>query len=334
MWPTKWRRNVPACVLLCMGLAGPGQAAGGGVEPADAGPLAAEEDAASVPFLGGFLEETRVVYPLHVSGWEASGETLYDVPELGASVRYQSDGRRDRWIDVYFYPVGVVPASHLDEAAKATLREIESNVGVAGGYVSADLGPLRSFGVHAGGDSDVLIPARSADMVLEREEGRFTSAVVLLVDRLYYVKARYSVAAGVTERDEARQLLEGFIRELVPATYIGSTGRCWSPAPVEGLPAGAVAPVGARLSATSDTGGAWLVGNRVLAHDPDGDQAQALALLAMAMDGRMHPGCIGSEPHNPDVPEGSREIRMEYRAPPTERSSGGQRLLPARSGTG
>ena len=291
--------------------------------------------AAAEPFLGGFLKETRVVYPLEVDGWEAAGEKLYDAAELGASVRYQSGERRDRWIDVYFYPVGVVPASHLEQAAKATLAEIESNVGVAGGYVDATFGPLRSFEVAPGDGKGGPIPARSADMALQREEGAYHSAMVLLIDRMYYVKGRYSVAAGAMERDAVRRALEAFIAELVAATYIGSTGSCWAPAPVDGLAADADEPADASMSTTSDKdGGAWLVGDRVLARDPSGEAAQALSVLAMAMQGRLYPGCVGAEPHNPEVPEGHREIRFEYRAPSDARRDGGWRLAPARSGTG
>jgi hypothetical protein len=54
------------------------------------------------PFLGGFLKETRVLYPLRIGDWEAQGEHLYEQQELGASVRYVHQGDKDRWIDLYF----------------------------------------------------------------------------------------------------------------------------------------------------------------------------------------------------------------------------------------
>lgn len=292
----------------------------------------AAEAAAADPFLGGFLRETRVVYPLRVGGWEATGERMYDAAELGASVRYQSGDRHDRWIDVYFYPVGVVPPSHVDTAMHDTLRDIESGIGAPGGYLAVEPGRPRAFALPRGDGGDML-RVRSVDMALVREEGRYHSAMVLLVDRMYYVKGRYSVAADAMGRDEVRRALEAFIAELVAGTYIGSTGSCWSPAPVEALPAGAEAPADARLSIGSD-GGAWLVGDRVLAREPDGDGARALALMAMGLDGRLYPGCVGAEPHNPDVPEGHREIRFEYRAPAGQRRDGGRRLAPSRSGLG
>lgn len=296
---------------------------------------APDGDEAPVPFLGGFLKETRIVYPLRIGAWEAVGERLYDEAELGASVRYQSGDSTDRWIDVYFYPAGVVPDSHLHHAAQAALQGIESTVGQSGGYVEGDFGGLRRFQVMPPGDAPAAIPARSADMRLVREDGEYHSALTLLIDRLYYVKGRYTAAAGAVDRREARDVLEAFITELVRGTYIGSTGRCWSPAPVDPLPAGAPAPAESRLSIVSDdAAGAWLVGGRVLAHDPLGDAAQALAMLAMAVDGRLYPGCVGAEPHNPDVSDGLREIRLEYRAPADVRGDGGRRLWPSRSGVG
>lgn len=302
---------------------------------AAAAQAAPDGDDAPVPFLGGFLKETRIVYPLKVGAWEAVGERLYDEAELGASVRYQSGDSLDRWIDVYFYPAGVVSDSHLQQAAQAALQGIESTVGQSGGYVDGDFGGLRRFQVVPLGDKPVAIPARSVDMRLVREDAEYHSALTLLIDRLYYVKGRYTVAAGAVDRQEARSALEAFTAELVRATYIGSTGRCWSPAPVDALPAGAPAPADSRLSIMSEgETGAWLVGGRVLAHEPLGDAAQALAMLAMAVDGRLHPGCVGAEPHNPDVSEGLREIRLEYRSPADARSDGGRRLWPSRSGVG
>src|SRR5690554_1627976 len=262
-------------------------------------PAAAGDGEASAPFLGGFLKETRIVYPLQVGEWEAVGERLYDAAELGASVRYRSGTDLDRWIDVYFYPVGVVPDSYLRQAAQASLQDIGSSVGKPGGYARAELGELRRFQVAPADGTAKAIPALSADMRLVRAEGDYHSAVTLLIDRLYHVKGRYSVAAGAMDRGAVRSALEVFTAELVRGTYIGSTGNCWSPAPVEALPDGAAVPAGSQLSITPDDGGgAWLVGDRVLARQPEGDAAQALALLAMAAGGRLYPGCVGAEPRS------------------------------------
>ena len=299
----------------------------GGADPGEG------EAAPQVPFLGGFLEETRIVYPLKVGDWEAQGEHLYDEAAAGASVRYQSGDRTDRWIDVYFYPAGAVPRTYLDQAAQGTLEEIQSGVGRPGGYLEVEMGWLNRFQVAAPGGGEP-IPARSADMRLRLEQGEYHSAMAVLVDRMYHVKGRYSLEAGIMDRAGVREGLQDFIAELVRETYIGSTGRCWSPEPVEALAPDAAAPADAVVSVGAGEGGsAWLVGTRVLAREPEGDEARALSLLAMAMDGRLYPGCVGSDPHNPDVGEGKREIRLEYRAPAEVRPSGGRLGLP-RSGTG
>lgn len=293
-----------------------------------------EPAASESPFLGGFLKETRIVYPLEVDGWEAVGERRYDAVELGASVRYQAAGHEDRWIDVFFYPVGVVPASHLQQAARVTLEEIRDAVGQQEGYTAADMGALRRFEVRRDGDS-APIHARSADLRIDFEQGAYHSALVLMIDRLYYVKGRYTVDADAMGRDEARRTLEQFMARVVRASDIGSVGDCWSPVPVEALSAEAGEPAGSRMSIASESdGGAWLLADRVVARDPAGESAKALSLLAMTMDGRLYPGCVGDAPRNPDVPEGHREIRLEYRAPTEWRRDGGRGVYVPRSGLG
>ena len=217
-------------------------------------PLPPARPAATGPFLGGFLKETRIVYPLSIGEWGAVGEQRYDAPEAGVSVRYQADGDTSRWIDVYFYPVGVVARSHLDRAARGVLADVEAGVG-PGGYLEVEPGPMRAFRVPRRQDDPDPLPARSADMRLLREEGAYNSAMALLIDRLYYVKARHSVEEALMERAAVREALEAFIGELVPRTYIGSTGTCWSPLPVEALPAGDPAPADARLAIEGDGDG-------------------------------------------------------------------------------
>lgn len=321
-------RALAATVLLALALA-LGLTTAAAQEAAPSAPPPARG-----PFLGAFLKETRIVYPLRIGAWEAVGERRYDAPEAGVSVRYQSGEDTARWIDVYFYPVGVVARSHLDRAARGVLADVEAGVG-PDGYLEVDPGPVRAFRVPRRGSDPDPLPARSADMRLLRPEGAYNSAMVLLIDRLYYVKARHSVEASLMERTAVREALEAFIAELVPGTYIGSTGTCWSPVPVEALPPGAPAPQDAHLALEDDgDGGAWLVGGRVLARAPDGRAAQALALLGMGMEGRLYPGCVGADPHNPDVPEGHRELRLEYRAPAAGRGQGGWLHAPARGGLG
>lgn len=251
---------------------------------ASALPAMAQDDKAPAPppFLGGFLKETRIVYPLSIGDWEAQGEHLYDQPELGASVRYRHRGHADRWIDLYFYPAGVLPPERLQAETQRLLDELRAAIGQPDYYSEGDFDAPRMFTialVQGDDDSDndnSTIQARSAGMQLSRESSAYHSALVLLVRDLYYVKGRYSVEADALSRDETRAQLEAFMTEAVRATHITSSGDCG---------AGSV------------------------------------------------PGCIGAEPQNPVVPEGSREIRLEYRAPDSDVDSD-RRLRSTRSALG
>lgn len=244
--------------------------------------MAQDDNAPAPPFLGGFLKETRIVYPLRIGDWEAQGEHLYDQPELGASVRYRHRGHADRWIDLYFYPAGVLPPERLQVDTQRLLDELRAAIGQPDYYSEGDFDAPRMFmialaqGDHDSDDGNSAIQARSAGMRLARESSAYHSALVLLVRNLYYVKGRYSVDADALSRDETRAQLETFMTEAVHATDITSSGDC-------------------------------------------GTEPVA--------------GCIGVEPQNPVVPEGSREIRLEYRAPDGDVDSD-RRLRSMRSALG
>ena len=51
-------------------------------------------------------------------------------------------------------------------------------------------------------------------------------------------------------------------------------------------------------------------------------------MMGMALDHRMFEGCDGPQPQNPVVPEGKREIRLEYRAPEEHDAPGHSPRLP------
>ncbi len=69
------------------------------------------------PFLGGYLRESHVVYPLGIGAWKMVGERRYDEPEAGASVRYQREGDTSGWIDVFFDPVGAICPEQVAQVA-------------------------------------------------------------------------------------------------------------------------------------------------------------------------------------------------------------------------
>lgn len=314
-----------ACLAAILLLAVPAGTAFGAGEAAEA---PAGEDL--LPFLGGFLRETRIVYPLRIGAWEAIGEHLYDAAELGASVRYQMQDHDERWIDVFFYPAGAVPPARLQEAGLAVVGEV-AEAAAQKGWTDIEAGPLRAFTMQLPGEAP--LDARSADFRLVRQEP-VHSAMVLAIHRMYYVKGRFTVAATAMERDATRRFLEGFMSELLAATYIGSTGGCGAAPPVEHLPAGLPPPAGAVMSVGEGDGDAWFVNGRVLARDPEAASTRALVAMATGLKVDYFRGCEGADPHNPDVPGGKRELRLEYRTPAGPRGPGGWRPAPPRSGIG
>jgi hypothetical protein len=151
------------------------------------------------PFLGGFLRETRVIYPLRHDGWEAQGEHLYEVQELGASVRYANKRYPERWIDLYFYPAGVLDAKQFDQAM---LQEREALLAAAqpGVYYSEmDLGETQTFTYRlrdADGKKGEKSQGRSLDLHVVRSGRGLSSAMTLQLERLYFIKARMSAQEG------------------------------------------------------------------------------------------------------------------------------------------
>lgn len=295
---------------------------------------------APVPFLGGFLKETRVIYPLRVDDWEAGGEHRYDQAELGVSVRYQQGKRRDRWVDVYFYPAGAVPPSQLDRDVSQTLEGIRTHAGTPGGYQQLAIDPVQPFAFELGpSERRQRIEGRSVSLRFEKDGRAYHSAMVLLVKDLYYVKGRFSAQAEAVSRDGVQSQLERMIEALLRETVVVSTGDCWSPPPIAAA-AGRLDSMdpnaeGAVASA-ADHGQASVVAyaDRVEAPDPLSPQASSMQPQAASMSGRRAEGCLPAEDLNLEVPPGRREIRIEYRVPRERGDGTTPRLRGQRSGLG
>ena len=292
--------------------------------------VAATPDAGSTqaqtPFLGGFLKETRVIYPLQIAEWQAQGEHLYDVQELGASVRYRHNRDKDRWMDLYFYPAGLLPPGRLAEAVEGTLEEIR----LSAGYSAADIAAATpvAFTLGTGGQKRKLT-AYSASMRLVREGTAYHSAMVMLVSDLYFIKGRFSVGEKSLSRRGAQKQLEKFMAAVVRESTLRSTGDCWMPPPIvekavliEGAPG--------QLAATSkeDVLSAVAYADRVEALDAGSPEAIVMQFLSMPMSGRLVPGCGPAEDMNLEVPKGMREIRLEFGAPSREK---GNQSVPLRT---
>ncbi|UHQ21874.1 hypothetical protein LVB77_14490 [Lysobacter sp. 5GHs7-4] len=262
---------------------------------ATAGAAAEAAKPSSPPFLGGFLRESHVVYPLKLDGWEMLGEQRYDSQEAGASVRFQHAKDQAGWIDVFFYPVGV-----LSEAEIATMAGTERQSLIdAWGKAMPDpqgMPSVAALRVPAGArpPSDASrtdgIAAYAVDFAYTRDGKALSSAMVFAVHRMYAIKFRYSTEAAKMSRAQVRQALERFARQLLPRLEITSTGGCWS-SPKKSLAKG-------------------------------GQDAQA----------PQYDGCAGAEPMHPDVKDGMRELRFEYRA--ADPAPANRPLRAGRSGAG
>ena len=307
-------------LLLLMALAAPVTMAQAPAT-ADAGSAQAESS-----FLGGFLKETRVIYPLQIADWQAQGGHLYEQQELGASVRYLHNRDKDRWMDLYFYPAGLLTQAQLAEAMEGTLEGLR----LSAGYSDADIDPIAPVAFTRGsGAQKQKITAYSTSMRLVREGQAYHSAMVMLVSDLYFIKGRFSVEEKSLSRRETQKQLEKFVAAVVRESTLHSTGDCWAPPPIvektvliEGAP-------GQLASTRKDsTLSAVAYADRIEALDAKSSEAIVMQFLSMPMTGRLVPGCGPADDMNPEVPKGMREIRLEFGAPSGEK---GNQSVPLRT---
>lgn len=284
-----------------------------GAFAADSPAVPAKHD---VPFLGGFLKETRIVYPLRLGDWKATGEHLYDEQDAGVSVRYVNSDDPTGWIDVYLYPAGVLSEEELAHAAgveREGIRQAHSQAGQHG----PDLGALDRFAFtvpSSGGKRDEQ-HGYSFDLTMDEGGKPFSSAMTLMLERLYFIKGRYSIPADARSRTETRERLQQFMARLLPRLELTSSGECWMPLPIERLQPGQPDPTGALATMGDPKPRHFVMADRVLSRDPGSMEAQVMMTVGMSMQDRLFPGCDGSTPSNPDVSDGMREIRLEYPSP-------------------
>jgi hypothetical protein len=204
---------------LCAGLAKLG-----GFESDGAGDALMSDDAVDDPadmLFGGVLRESRIAYPLAMDAWQAVGEHLFEEQEDGVSVRYMHGNDRDRWVDVYFYPAGTLSSAQFLQAAQAE-ADLIREAHLQAGYMDFDMGRLRSFS-FADGDGRTL-DGCALDLAYTVDDVRYSSAMTLLLDRLYFVKTRYSIEESKLSRREAREQLQAFMARLQPRLAIVNTG--------------------------------------------------------------------------------------------------------------
>ena len=168
-------------------------------------------DAQQQPLLGGLLQQSRILYPLQVGEWNATAEHLYDDQQHGVSIRYAHGQDRDRWIDLYFYPAGYLSSSQFSEMAHEEADGIRLAHREAGS-TAVDMGALRSFSPDAVAAS--AIEGVAMDMGFTCDDIPYSSAMILTLDRLYFVKARYSIEEARLSRRDTLQQLQDFVVAL------------------------------------------------------------------------------------------------------------------------
>ena len=270
---------------------------------------------AEPPFLGGFLTETRIVYPLRVGDWSAVGEHLYEQQELGVSVRYKDDRRKERWIDLYFYPVGMLPPGEFAEVAERAATELRQAAEYRGETKGLEIDPLTAFVIDLPDGKDTTLDARSVSLRMPNEGAMYSSAMAITAHRMYLIKGRYSVDEGSADRAGVKRELERFVGDIVRATQIVSSGACWMPLPIVQKAAPLTAGKDATLHVDTKGEGVQAVAyaDRVEALDTQSTEAKRMQLLGMVTAGRWFDGCGPQEDLNLQVPEDKREIRLEYR---------------------
>jgi hypothetical protein len=170
---------------------------------------------------------TRIVYPLRVDGWDAVGEHLFDEQEYGVAIRYAHGQDRDRWIDVYFYPAGALTRAQFAKAARLE-ADLVRRAHDEARHPGFAMGPLETFGTGLDGTAVNLADEGIAvDLQYHADGTAYSSAMVLLLDRRYFVKARYSVAQAVLSRAQTREALGDFVLRLQSRLSIESVGEGW-----------------------------------------------------------------------------------------------------------
>ena len=175
-------------------------------------------DAEQQSLPGVWLQQSRILYPLAVGEWGATAEHLYEDQQHGVSIRYAHGQDRDRWIDLYFYPAGQLSSRQFAEMAHDEADGIRLAHRQAGN-TAVDMGALQSFSPEAGAAN---VEGVAMDMGFTCEDIRYSSAMTLTLDRLHFVKARYSIEEARLSRRDTLQQLQAFVTALQPRLTLRS----------------------------------------------------------------------------------------------------------------
>lgn len=284
----------------------------------------------AIEYLGGYLQQSRVLYPLRVDGWEALGEHRFERAEMGVSVRYMNAALGGRWMDLYFYPGAPFVDQAFSRAVDQTVAEIEGVIRQRDGTAFVP-GVVRTFPIPdpaAAYLGEHAVKSRSYAFDTAMEGAPHRSAMAMSVRNMYFVKVRYSVPGHAQTTEQARAEAEAFLAAFMAAVRINNTGACFHPLKAAAMPEERDE---SRLLASADNGTAREIRvtddqvymTRELLAEPEA-AARALA-HGQAIRDALRGHCVAPEDMDTAVPDGMREIRFEYGTP----GSGGATGLPA-----
>lgn len=309
-------------LLLAVGDAGAAQdQEGPGAGRRGARKPVAEKPRPEQSFLGGYLRQSRIVYPLRVGDWEALGEQRYDTAALGASVHYRNPRMPDARLDLYIYPAGVLLEGDFAQVAARTAQEMEAvarqrdparfEAGITREFALQD--PVaRLLGEHTP-------RPRSHVMQMGVDGAVLQSAMAIASRDMYLLKVRLSLAAEALERERVRAGAEQFLREAFAQLSIVNTGACFRPLQVVPLPADGTHAETILASTDEGTPREIRVGDERLYLAPellsDAQALPAATAFGQSLHDALRGQCVAAEEMDIPVPDGMREIRMEYPVP-------------------
>lgn len=293
-----------------------------------------------MPFLGGFLVDTRIIYPLQVGDWKIEGdEKLYEPREYGVSVRYRDSKHEGRWIDFYFYPAGVLAKGEFEQAAAHEIEGIHV-AEKAGLYRGVQIGDPQSLQIEitANDGKKTPIDARSVGMSYTAKPGQAAhAAMTFLLDNLYFVKGRLDVPKSDLSVEDTRKLLEKFTTDVMGTVRISSTGGCWMPVDVQIRADDMKQPDNTVMAMKLKDQEVWFLPDRVLVPSSMKDSVLlttgVFARLGMVAARRIFAGCVAPEDIIQEVHDGEREIRLHY-LPPANGTPDGPSIPEAGEDTG
>ncbi|WP_166206382.1 hypothetical protein [Cognatiluteimonas telluris] len=174
------------------------------------------------------LRESHITYPLEVDGWHAVGEHRFEDQSHGVCVRFVHGDDLDRWIDLYFYPAGALSPSQFAAAAREE-ADLIRQAHVQARHEAFDMGPLQAFAPVPQDGGGGLLPGRSLDLAYAVDGASYSSAMTLLLDRMHFIKARFSIRDEHLSRGATREQLELFTARLQQRVRIVAIGANQGP---------------------------------------------------------------------------------------------------------